>query len=58
MDFSLSPEHEMTRQMVREFAEREVAPTIKEYDRAHKVNLDILSRMAELGLLGICVPTR
>jgi alkylation response protein AidB-like acyl-CoA dehydrogenase len=58
MDFSLTPEHEMTRQMVGEFVEREVAPTIKEYDRAHRVNLDILPRMAEPGLLGICIPTR
>jgi len=58
MDLALTPEHEMTRQMVREFAEREAAPTIKEYDRAHKINLDILPRLAELGLLGICIPTR
>jgi len=57
MDFSLTPEHEMTRQMVQEFAEHEVAPTIKECDRAHKVSLDIFSRMTELGLLGIHIPT-
>jgi len=35
-----------------------VAPTIKEYDRAHKANLDAVHRMAELGLLGICIPAR
>ncbi len=35
MDLSLTPEHEMTHQMMREFAEREVAPIIKEYDRSH-----------------------
>jgi glutaryl-CoA dehydrogenase (non-decarboxylating) len=58
MDFSLSPEHDMTRHMVREFAEREVAPTIKEHDRAQQVNLNALRRMAELGILGICIPTR
>ena len=58
MDFSLTSEHQMTRQMVREFAEREVAPTIKEFDRAHEVNLDAVHRMAELGILGICIPTR
>jgi glutaryl-CoA dehydrogenase (non-decarboxylating) len=58
MDFSLTPEHQMTRQMVREFAEREAAPTVKEHDRAHRVNLDALSRMAELGILGICIPAR
>jgi len=57
MDFSLTPEHEMTRQMVREFAEREVAPTIKECNRAHRINLDALPRMAELGILGIYIPT-
>ena len=58
MDFSLTPEHEMTRQMVREFAEREAAPTIKEHDRAQEVNHDLLRRMAELGILGICIPAR
>jgi alkylation response protein AidB-like acyl-CoA dehydrogenase len=58
MDFSLTPEHEMTRRMVRDFAEREVAPIIKEYDRAQKANLDVLARMGELGLLGICIPAR
>jgi glutaryl-CoA dehydrogenase (non-decarboxylating) len=58
MDFSLTPEHEMTRRMVREFAVREVAPVIKEYDRAQEANLDVLARMAELGLLGICIPAR
>lgn len=58
MDLSLTPEHQMTRQMVREFAEREVAPTVKEYDRAHRANLDAIHRMAELGILGICIPTR
>ena len=58
MDFSLTAEHEMTRQMVREFAAREAASTIKEHDRAHQVNLDLLHRMAELGILGICIPAR
>jgi glutaryl-CoA dehydrogenase (non-decarboxylating) len=58
MNFSLTPEQEMTRQMVREFAEREVAPLIKEYDRAQKINPDFLSRLAELSILGICIPTQ
>jgi len=58
MNFSLTSEHQMTRQMVREFAEREVAPTIKVFDRAQEVNLDAIHRMAELGILGICIPAR
>lgn len=58
MDFSLTEEHKMVTRMVREFVEREVAPVIKEYDRAHKVNRDAIHRMAELGILGVCLPVR
>ncbi len=58
IDFSLTPEQEMTRQMVREFAEREVAPIIKEQDRAHRPNPHILERMGELGILGLPIPVR
>jgi alkylation response protein AidB-like acyl-CoA dehydrogenase len=58
MDFSLTAEHEMVRKMVREFAEKEVAPTIKEWDRKQDMAPDILPRMAELGILGICIPVR
>ncbi|HEC33991.1 MAG TPA: butyryl-CoA dehydrogenase [Chloroflexi bacterium] len=58
MDFSLTEEQQMVVRMVRDFAEKEVAPAIKEYDRAHRVNRDAMRRMAELGILGICVPVR
>ena len=33
MDFSFTPEHEMTKKMVRNFAQKEIVPVIKEYDR-------------------------
>ena len=58
MDFSLTDEHRMVQQMVRDFAQKEVAPTIKEWDRRQEMNPDVLPRMAELGILGICIPTR
>lgn len=58
MDFALSEEHRMVQQMVREFAQREVAPIIKEYDRRQEMAPFILPRMAELGILGICIPVR
>ncbi len=58
MDFALTEEHKMAQQMVREFARREVYPTIKEYDRKQEMNPDILPRMAEEGILGICLPVR
>lgn len=58
MDFSLSDEHRMVQQMVRDFAQTEVAPIIKEYDRKQEMAPFILPRMAELGILGICFPLR
>ncbi len=56
MDFALTEEHRMTQKMVREFAQKEVAPIIKEYDRKQEMAAFVLTRMAELGFLGICFP--
>ena len=58
LDFSLTDEQKSAAEMVKEFAEREVYPTIKEYDRKQKMNPDVLPRMAELGILGINIPVR
>ncbi len=58
MDFALNDEHRMVQQMVRDFAQKEVAPTIKEYDRAHEMAPFVLPRMGELGILGINMPVR
>jgi glutaryl-CoA dehydrogenase (non-decarboxylating) len=58
MDFALTEEHRMVQKMVREFAQKEVAPVIKEYDRQQDMAPFVLPRMAELGILGICFPVR
>ena len=58
MDFALSDEHRMVQHMVREFAQKEVSPIIKEFDRKQEMAPFILPRMAELGILGICLPVR
>jgi alkylation response protein AidB-like acyl-CoA dehydrogenase len=58
MDLTLTEEHRMAVRMVRDWAEKEVAPVIKEYDRQQKVNREALQRMGELGILGICLPVR
>jgi alkylation response protein AidB-like acyl-CoA dehydrogenase len=58
MDFAFTEEHEMVRKMVRDFAERELAPTIKEHDRNQTFDRSIFPKMAELGLLGICIPVK
>jgi len=58
MDFALTDEHRMVQQMVKGFAQKEVSPIIKEYDRKQDMPPFILPRMAELGILGICLPVR
>ncbi len=58
MDFRLSEEHEMVRQMVHEFSAKEIRPIIKDYDRRHEYPMELLPKMAELGILGICIPVR
>ena len=56
MDFDLSDEHRLLEQTVSEWAAREVAPRIRELDRAHEFDRGLLPQMAGLGLLGVSVP--
>jgi alkylation response protein AidB-like acyl-CoA dehydrogenase len=58
MDLNLTEEHRMVQRMVRDFVQKEVAPTIKEWDRKGEMAPFVLPRMAELGLLGVCLPAR
>jgi len=58
MDFTLTLEHDMVAKMVRDFAEKEVAPVIKEHDREQKHIPWVFKRLGELGLLGICLPVK
>src|SRR5579875_1977434 len=54
--FELSGEHETFRKVVRDFAERELAPHIAEWSRAHKLPVSVVHAMGELGLFGLTVP--
>lgn len=56
MKFKLSEEHEMIRKMVRDFAEKEVAPSAAERDEEERFDREIFDKMAELGLTGIPWP--
>ncbi len=56
MNFELSQEQVMFRDMARKFAEREMLPTLKEYERQHKINYDVIKKMASLGLIGVHIP--
>ena len=58
LNFELTDEQRLLEQSVHEWAGREIAPRIRELDRAHKFDRSILPKMAELGLLGISVPVQ
>src|SRR2546426_9378996 len=58
MDFALSETHDITRKMVREFAEREIAPESRKYDESQEVPSHWATKMAGLGLLGVFVPEK
>ncbi len=56
MDFRLTEEQEMTRQMVRDFAEKEVQPSAAERDETETFSREIFDKMGQLGLTGIPWP--
>jgi alkylation response protein AidB-like acyl-CoA dehydrogenase len=56
VDFDLSPEHELIRDTVRAFARERVAPVAEELDREGRFPYELVSEMAELGLMGIPIP--
>ena len=56
LDFT--DEQRLLVQAVREWGAREIAPRIHDLDREHRFDPAIVSQMASLGLLGICVPAK
>ena len=56
MDFDLSPEHELIRRTVHEFAEGEVAPVAEELDRTKAFPYAIVEQLGQLNLMGIPFP--
>jgi short-chain 2-methylacyl-CoA dehydrogenase len=56
MNFDLSPEHELIRDTVRDFARERVAPAAAELDREHRFPYELIAEAAELGLMGIPIP--
>ena len=56
IDLELGDEHQALVETVRGWAAKEVQPQIHDLDREHRFNRDFLKGMAELQLLGICIP--
>ncbi|MEW6439689.1 MAG: acyl-CoA dehydrogenase family protein [bacterium] len=56
MSWILTEEQRMIQMMVREFARKEIEPRAAENDRTGKFPADVISKMGELGLMGMMVP--
>jgi len=56
MDFDLTEEQQMVRDMVRDFAQSEIAPNIKELEKKGEFPHEIIKKLGELNLLGMIVP--
>lgn len=56
MNFHFSEEQKMLRKTVREFVDKEITPHIRDWDRQGKFDPVIYKRLAELGLMGVCIP--
>ena len=56
MDFALTAEQREIQALTREFAEAEIAPNAARWDRDHGFPRELLARLGELGLMGVCVP--
>jgi alkylation response protein AidB-like acyl-CoA dehydrogenase len=56
VDLDLTPEHELVRQTVREFAEGRVAPLAEELDREARFPYELVEELADLGLMGMPIP--
>lgn len=53
MDFTLSKEHELARQLFREFTENEVAPIAVDIDKEHRFPTENVEKMFKYGFMGI-----
>src|SRR5438067_1584876 len=56
MDFELSPEQREIQALAREFADAEIEPEAAAWDREHRFPAELVPRLADVGLLGVCVP--
>lgn len=56
MDFELTEEQKQIRTSVREFAEAEIAPHVMEWDETQHFPIELMPKLAELGLMGVIFP--
>jgi alkylation response protein AidB-like acyl-CoA dehydrogenase len=56
VDFELTADQREIRALAREFAQAEIEPHAAEWDREHRFPRELFVKLADLGLMGVCVP--
>jgi alkylation response protein AidB-like acyl-CoA dehydrogenase len=56
VDFQLTPEQREIQALARDFAQEQIEPHAAEWDREHRFPRELFAQLAELGLMGACVP--
>jgi alkylation response protein AidB-like acyl-CoA dehydrogenase len=56
VDFGLTPEQREIQALARDLAAAEIEPYAAEWDRAHAFPRELLAKLGDLGLMGVCVP--
>jgi alkylation response protein AidB-like acyl-CoA dehydrogenase len=56
VDFELTPDQREIQALTRDFAAAEIEPNAGEWDREHHFPRELYGKLAELGLMGVCVP--
>jgi alkylation response protein AidB-like acyl-CoA dehydrogenase len=56
VDFELTPEQREIQGLARDFARAEIEPHAPEWDREHRFPKELYPKLAELGLMGVCIP--
>ncbi len=56
MDFELTDEQKMLKDVARKFAEKEMLPTLREFELKREINFDLIKKMGETGFIGIHLP--
>ena len=56
MDFGLSDDQREIQALAREVAKEKIEPHAAEWDREHRFPRELFTELAELGLMGVCIP--
>jgi alkylation response protein AidB-like acyl-CoA dehydrogenase len=57
-DFSYSEDQLYVKKLVRKFVDREIMPNIEKWDAEQHFETSIIDKLADLGLMGVCIPTQ